>query len=65
MNTNIVIEKGAEGVEAIRSAASSVLEALDDYDFTELRGQLEHLRDTLTEARRIGMPEADIERAHR
>ena len=62
MNTNIVIEKGAEGVEAIRSAASSVLEALDDYDFTELRGQLEHLRDTLTEARRIGMPEADIEK---
>jgi len=61
MTTNIVIEKAGEVVEAIRSAATSVLEAIED-DRTELRDGLASLRETLAEARQIGIPEADIEK---
>jgi hypothetical protein len=59
MNTGSI----ATSVETIRSAATSVLEAIDAPDHTELRDGLEHLRDTITEARRIGTPEGDIEKA--
>jgi DNA-binding transcriptional MerR regulator len=62
MSTNIVIENGAKIVETIRSAATSVLEAIDAPDHFELRDGLEHLRDTITEARQLGMPEAEIEK---
>ena len=59
MNTGSI----ATIVETIRSAATSVLEAIDAPDHTELRDGLEHLRETITEARRIGTPEGDIEKA--
>lgn len=62
MSANIVIEKAGEVVEAIGSAATSVLEAIED-DRTELQNRLEDLRETLAEARRLGIPEADIGKA--
>jgi hypothetical protein len=64
MSTNIVIEKGEVDIELIRAAATDVMAEVenDDGDTYLVSRKLEQLRDTLAEARRLGLSEEAVEK---
>ena len=64
MSTNIVIEKGAVDIEAIRSAATDAMNEVenDDGDTDLVSSKLEQLRDMMAEARRLDLSEEAIEK---